>query len=184
MNDLTQFLKRMETASSELIRFEKALRPVTESLQRFFSEIDPNTVGAFLKGCQLISEHKDALQFLREDVSLEEIFSVIVKTPKEECDDELLRLFGIPELEDFKEEEIASLLPKFFTTLILLFRLWGFLMTVGITNLTFVDFVSELLNAPVQTIQKAHKNPSIPDGFNKNVKIIGRRDKKHKECGK
>lgn len=57
-------------------------------------------------------------------------------------------------------------------------------MTLGVTHLTFADFVSELMNAPAQAVQEAHENPSVPDCLNKNVKITRRRDKENKGCDK
>lgn len=192
MNDFSQILKGMEAASSELAQitasFEKAMKPLTESLQQVFLKIDPATFRACLdnfgKNYRLIQEHRDIFPFLRDDVSLEEVFSTIVKTPKEKCDDELLRLYGVPELEGFTESPVAPLLPQLFNLLLRIFQLWSVLMTLGVTHLTFADFVSELVNAPTQAVQKTHENPSVPDCFNKNVKIARRRDEENKNRNK
>lgn len=64
-----------------------------------------------------------------------------------------------------------------------LFSAWQFLMFLGLTTYTFPAFVSDLLNTPCESIEQTQKNPCIPEGPNKRLKIVRSPGKDTEENG-
>jgi hypothetical protein len=64
-----------------------------------------------------------------------------------------------------------------------LFSAWQFLMFLGLTTYTFPAFVSDLLNTPCESVEQTQKNPCIPEGPNKRLKIVRSPGKDAEENG-
>ena len=190
MTNSKDFIEELERFTSSLIqvniKLEKTFQPLFETLQHQLQKMECSelrtTLDSLNNNLNLICEHREVLQFLREDIQIRSVLSVIKKLPKNECDDELLRLFGIPELKKSDEPPLQPLLPLILEFLTKIFNLWSVLLTLGVTNLTFADFLTELSNKPAQAIRIVHDNPALPNRLDEKMRVTELRNKRKKRA--
>ena len=190
MTNSKDFIEELERFTSSLIqvniKLEKTFQPLFETLQHQLQKMEcaelRTTLDSLNNNLNLICEHREVLQFLREDIQIRSVLSVIKKLPKNECDDELLRLFGIPELKKSDEPPLQPLLPLILEFLTKIFNLWSVLLTLGVTNLTFADFLTELSNKPAQAIRIVHDNPALPTRLDEKMRVTELRNKRKKRA--
>lgn len=190
MTNSKDFIEELERFPSSLIqvniKLEKTFQPIFETLQHQLQKMEcaelRTTLDSLNNNLNLICEHREVLQFLREDIQIRSVLSVIKKLPKNECDDELLRLFGIPELKKSDEPPLQPLLPLILEFLTKIFNLWSVLLTLGVTNLTFADFLTELSNKPAQAIRIVHDNPALPNRLDEKMRVTELRNKRKKRA--
>lgn len=190
MTNSKDFIEELERFTSSLIqvniKLEKTFQPLFETLQHQLQKMEcaelRTTLDSLNNNLNLICEHREVLQFLREDIQIRSVLSVIKKLPKNECDDELLRLFGIPELKKSDEPPLQPLLPLILEFLTKIFNLWSVLLTLGVTNLTFADFLTELSNKPAQAIRIVHDNPALPNRLDEKMRVTELRNKRKKRA--
>lgn len=190
MTNSKDFIEELERFTSSLIqvniKLEKTFQPLFETLQHQLQKMEcaelRTALDSLNNNLNLICEHREVLQFLREDIQIRSVLSVIKKLPKNECDDELLRLFGIPELKKSDEPPLQPLLPLILEFLTKIFNLWSVLLTLGVTNLTFADFLTELSNKPAQAIRIVHDNPALPNRLDEKMRVTELRNKRKKRA--